>query len=645
MLVALAIGTTACGQPPAQRVLLVTIDTLRADHVGSYGHPTSHTPTLDALAREGVRFDAAIAPTPLTLPSHASLLTGQNPPRHGVRNNSTFALGMDVPTLPERLRDAGFATAAFVGAVVLDRRYGLDRGFDRYGDRMTPRLAAGQYSFAERRADQVVDEAIAWLQQAPDRFFAWVHLYDPHANHDPPPGFRAAFPRDPYLGEIAFSDAQVGRLLAAVSERYPDEGTLVIVTSDHGESRGEHGELTHSLSIYDATQRVPLILRGAGLPTGRVVADTVSLVDVAPTVLALAGAAALADPDGRDLTRTLDSPDPRIAYVETLATQIDLGWSPLLGLRSNRWKYIRAPRPELYDLAADPNELENRAAELSDEVSRLDALLSERLSGAAAAAASLEPDTETRRQLEQLGYLVAGPTPSDRVLGEVGGIDPKDGMTEASRLLVGVSLFKSGEVERGLAVLETVTHGGFLADQYRAEASLQLARLDAALEYARAAARAAPGIPQPRLVLGRVLEASGRTDEAVDLYRALAREDASLADPLVALGRLSESDGATDEAERWYTAAVERRSHSAEALWRLAALRIERGAEAADLLRELSETTIRQVEPSLRLARAWSAAGHRDAARRTLRRALETAPEEPRLHQALTALADAPGDG
>ncbi len=258
-----------CRQQPVlpERIVLVTVDTLRADHVGAYGAAQARTPTFDAVAAQGVRFETAISPVPLTLPTHASILTGRTPPAHGVRHNSVFKLADGIPTLAERMRDAGFATAAFVAAFVLDRQFGLGRGFETYDDQMAGHPSGGSsISYAERPADAVIDAALGWLAGAPDRFFLWVHLYDPHAEYAPPLGFAAAFPRSPYDGEIAFADAQLGRLVAEIDRRWDPARTLLVFTSDHGESLGEHGEPTHGYTLYDATQRVPLLMRGPGLP-------------------------------------------------------------------------------------------------------------------------------------------------------------------------------------------------------------------------------------------------------------------------------------------------------------------------------------------------------------------------------------------
>src|SRR5262245_6233424 len=315
-----------------ERIVLVSIDTLRADHVGCYGAEAVETPALDALAAEGVRFATAISPAPITLPSHTTLLTGRDPPQHGVRHNGLFRLPSDVPTLAERLRSAGFATAAFVSAFVLDSRFGLDRGFERYDDQLgIARSSGAPGSVAERRGDRTVDAALAWLAGAPDRFFLWVHLYDPHADYLPPSPWSERFAGRPYDGEIAFADAQLARLRAAVAERWPG-GTLWWVTSDHGERLGEHAEQTHSFSVYEATPHVPLLAAGPGVRRGAVVGEVVALADVAPSTLALAGLPALAGSTGSDLAPVLRgerAPADRPAWIETLATQVDMGWSPL----------------------------------------------------------------------------------------------------------------------------------------------------------------------------------------------------------------------------------------------------------------------------------------------------------------------------
>ncbi len=636
VLLAGLLGLACGGAPVPERIVLVTIDTLRADHVGCYGSSWVATPTLDGIAAEGVRFETAIAPTPLTLPSHSSLMTGLAPPHHGARNNSTFRLDEDVPVLAERLHAAGWATAAFVGAVVLDRQYGLARGFDIYDDHMAPRRSAGRFGFSERTANQVVDAALAWLRVAPERFFLWLHLYDPHGSYRPPREYQARFPTHPYAGEIAFADAELGRLLRAVRSRGDPERTLVVVTSDHGESLGEHGELSHSLTLYDATQRIPLLLAGAGLPRGRVVESLVRLLDVAPTILALARLDPLPGIDGRDLRETLNgarAPE-RLAYLETLSPQLDFGWSPLLGVRSGSFKYIRAPRPELYDLVADAQEAHDLAAQRPEVVAELDAALDAFLRGARPVVSTLAPDSEMRGRLEALGYVVGGAAAVQGELGRVGGFDPKDGLGLAQALLDAIGLVAEDRPHDALALLEPLEGGGFLLELHRAEVALRAGKPALAERSARAALALVPQSTGAHVALGEALLDAGRLDEAARAFQTAQELDEAAADSLVGLGRVAEARGRLDEAAALYARATERRGASPEALWRLAALRIEAGEPAGPLLGQLAEEMVLRPEAALRLAAAEIRAGRRSRAELLLSRALDRTPASAELRRA-----------
>ncbi|MEE8580120.1 MAG: sulfatase [Myxococcota bacterium] len=620
--------------------MLVTIDTLRADHVGCYSAGRAHTPTLDRIAAEGVRFAAAISPAPLTLPSHASLMTALDPPRHGVRNNSTFRLSDDVDTLAERMRARGLATGAFIAAVVLDRQYGLARGFDHYDDQMSLRYAAGESSFPERRAERVVDAALEWLETAPDRFFLWMHLYDPHANYDPPPGFAAAFLDDPYAGEIAYADFQLGRLLDEVRRRWPDERSLVVVTSDHGESRGEHSEISHSLTVYDATQHVPLLMSGPGVPRGRLVEELVRIVDVAPTILALLDFEPLLEVDGLDLRPTLRGhlTTPQLAYVETLSTQLDFGWSPLLGLRSARFKYIRAPRPELYDLLDDPRETQNLASERPDIVDELDHQLELRLARGRKVEPNLTPTAQERAQLLELGYVVSTGQLDEEELGRVGGIDPKDGLSQVSVMLRAVSLIEEDQAPAALELLDPIDAGGWMMDFYRAEAAREAGDLRGAEAFARAAIAADRGRVEGHLSLGRALETQGRFEAARAAFEAAEALDAAGSEALVGLGRIAETREDLKRAEALYEEAAARRGAKGEAVWRLAALRIESGRDAAELLDRLPAAARLRPRMTLRLARAEQSAGLHERARERLERALKRKPQSGELRAALEGL-------
>ena len=390
--------------PQARDLVLITIDTLRADRLGAYGYGRARTPHIDGLSARGVRFDRAFATAPITLPSHASLMTGRYPPGHGARHNG-IRVDPEVPSLAKTLSAAGFATGAFVSAFPLDRRFGLNGGFAAYGDRM-PRGARGRLE-NERPGRDAVDEARAWLSApgpagagATERRFLWVHLFEPHAPYGHAGSGRPI--ADRYDDEIAESDAQVGRILDALGTRAAS--ALVVVASDHGEAFGEHGEVSHSLFVYDTTLRVPLIMAGPGVPA-RTVGSPVSLVDVAPTLLRLLGLTPF-DSDGIDLAPALAGAElpARDLYAESFAPLLDFGWSPLRALRSGGFKYIEAPRPELYDTAGDPGEERDlstidgrRSADLRDRVNRY-------------SGATLEPgrlpaaDREALGRLQALGY-------------------------------------------------------------------------------------------------------------------------------------------------------------------------------------------------------------------------------------------------
>ena len=417
----------ACGgeRPPettsetgARSVLLITIDTLRADRLGVYGDPSARTPVIDALAARGARFSNAFATAPITLTSHASLLTGRYPPGHGARHNG-MRIDEGTPTLAETLKQAGFSTAAFVGAFPLDRRFGLDKGFDVYGDSM-PRGADGRPA-NERAGRLVADEAIAWLgTHRQQRFFLWVHLFEPHAPYGDARSGTSVQAR--YADEIAEVDVQVGRLLGALGEA--SASTLIAFTADHGEAFGEHGEIAHSIFVYDTTLRVPLILAGPGIPT-RTIDASVSLVDVAPTVLSGLGAGTL-DADGVDLMPAIagGAVPERTLYAESFAPLLDFGWSPLRSVRAGGWKLIAAPRPELFATAADRDEARDLAATERDRVAALQQQ-TDRFSPAALAVAR-GVDRESAARLQSLGYVSGSQTTSRA--------DPKDRRDLAAKI-------------------------------------------------------------------------------------------------------------------------------------------------------------------------------------------------------------------
>jgi len=643
-----ALVILGCGSPsssPAERVVLVTVDTLRADHLGSYGARNATTPILDTIAESGVRFDSAISPAPLTLPAHTTLMTALEPPEHGVRHNSTFRLGSGIPTLAESMQDAGFATAAVVGAVVLDRRFGLDRGFEFYDDAISGRASA-TVGFAERSADTVVDRALSWLERAPDRFFLWVHFYDPHADYAPPAGFAAAFARRPYDGEVAFVDAQLGRLIAALDERWPDGKTLLIVTSDHGESLGEHGESTHAYTIYGATQRIPLLVRGPGVPHGKVVTEPVGLVDVAPTVLALAGARPLPDIRGRDLTPAWLGAtfEPREIYAESMATHLDYGWSPLWGLRTGRYQYIRAPRRELYDLRNDPGETQNVARRHPEVAARLETLLTRRLAAGPRAESGLSSplDEEERARLQSLGYVVPESGAAlRRVPIDVEGPDPKDEIGVLAVLGEAQRDIQANRLKRALRRLAAIRGGGTAVPALRAAILVATGDFASAEAHARLVLAAEPDRPDLWIVLGRALAGQSRIGEARFAFERAARLEPGSLEAQTFLGGACQELGHSDEAIRAFERARQIDPTSAEPNWRLATLYFNRGSrdEATAILQDLAAEGVPLAPAaSARVVLAEARAGNLDAARKRLAAARLKHPEDPDLARVFDAL-------
>jgi arylsulfatase A-like enzyme/Flp pilus assembly protein TadD len=380
--------------PPS--VVLVTVDTLRADRIGR-----GLTPHLDRLALEGAHFTAARANAPLTLPSHATIMTGALPPEHGARENGDGAIDRSRPTLARVLREAGYRTGAFVGAFVLDRRFGLDDGFETYDDRIRRDPDAPNRLEAERRAAEVVDAAVRWIGADSRRpFFLWVHLYDPHAPYDPPAEFLARAGGGAYDGEVAYADAEAGRLLAAARAAAGDR-LLIAAAGDHGEGLGDHGESTHGMLAYDSTLRVPLIISGNGVERRRIDAP-VSLRDLAPTLLALAGRTPPPQMTGADV---LAGPASEI-YAETLYPRA-AGWSPLRVLVADQWKLVLSSEPELYDIRGDPAESTNASARHASVVSAMRARAQKIF--ASGVPAAVRPTRETDERLRALGYVSAPP--------------------------------------------------------------------------------------------------------------------------------------------------------------------------------------------------------------------------------------------
>lgn len=390
---------------------MISIDTTRADAIGAYGNKQIKTPIIDSFARDGTLFSNAVAHVPLTLPSHTTLMTGLLPAKNGVRDNHGYRLKQTIPTMASLFRDKGYKTAAFVSSVILDHRFGLDHGFDTYNDFIQFGSQQSVNPQNERIASATTAEAINWLlanQQNP--YFLFVHYYDPHAKYDPPEPYKSNFSNQ-YYGEIAYVDSQIGVLLKSVHDL---KNTVILITADHGEGLGEHGELGHGLFIYDSTIHIPFLIAGPGIAHGKKIAQQVQLVDVLPTFLELTGIQEPENLDGRSLLSLLDGKSWS-EYPAILETEypLGIGWSPLYAARSSQWKVIDAPEPELYNIKEDPKENKNEQGKTDSNVRKLSDKLQKYKKIPPMTEKSHTEDAELQEQLRSLGYLTGTSKPKD----------------------------------------------------------------------------------------------------------------------------------------------------------------------------------------------------------------------------------------
>ncbi len=670
------------GAPARPNVLLITIDTLRWDRLGCYGGRTGTTPVLDRLAARGVRFETAIMHVPLTAPSHASILTGLTPLRHGVRDNGAFVLPATLPTLGSVLGGAGYTTAAFVSGYPLDRRYGFASGFASYDDALPRGQGSRGLGYVERRADETTSRVIAWLAAGRERaagaaaadrprpWLAWVHYFDPHAPYEPPGEFAARFADRPYDGEVAFVDSQIGRLLQDLERNGDLARTVVLVTADHGESLGEHGEETHGVFIYDATLRVPFIVAGPGVASGRQSAVVARGVDVLPTLADLAGMSAPNETDGRSLRAALEgramADEP--AYIESILTQRHLGWAPLFGLRTATWKLIDAPRRELYDVAVDEREARNVAGEQPDRAASMARQLVAQMRVTAKAPAAA-PDRDAAERLRALGYLggaagVPAATP---------GRDPKDGVQLIARLEHGIADARA-HPDRAVAALEGVIAedpGIALAHRYLAMALAERGdhpRAAAELQWLRAqgtataedlvllseslrvtgrageaqkvlaeAARRDPGSPDPALTEARALMARQKPVEASEAFRRALAISPGHPDALAGLGEAALLQGDLEGAAAWFDQAVSRDPADPAPRLRLAVVRARQGRmqDALALFQRVVEVAPQNGEALAGLAAALARSGRAAEAVPYFERAVDAGLRTPAVFNGL----------
>jgi arylsulfatase A-like enzyme/Flp pilus assembly protein TadD len=629
-------------------VLLVTIDTLRADALGAYGNHDASTPWIDRLAAGGVRFETAHAQNVTTFPSHANILSGRYPFDHGVRDNISFRFPQEVDTLATLLAAHGYRTGAFVSAFPLASRFGLQRGFEVYDDRFIGVHSRTAFRLEERPGVETVALARRWLgAQAGRPFFCWVHVYEPHYPYEPPEPFASRFREDPYNGEVAAADAALGSLLDPILSAGKAGRTLVVLTGDHGESLGEHGEATHGILAYEATLRVPLVLYQPRLFSPRVVSEPVQHVDLLPTIL---DALALPVPDGLPGTSLVPlatgapSP-PRPSYFEALAGQLNRGWAPLYGVIYGRMKYIDLPIPELYDLARDPEENRNLAATEPDEVQAMRARLAP-LRAADRGAAPQPESAEVLDRLRSLGYVSAGPSPAKEQYTEDD--DPKrlialDGLLREVR-----GLYLQGDVKGALERCRELVRRRpqmALSLLYLAHLEREAGDVEAGVSALERALALNPADTTTLSLLGAYLIQAGRPAEAVRLLSDPARS--SDPDPEVlrslalALGRLHRGKEAVATLER----AREIDPQNVQLLVDLGTVRLMEGEVGP--AREAFEAALSE---NPRVARAESSLGFIDAqagrvepALEHMKKALALDPRECGTLLALASLASHQG--
>jgi arylsulfatase A-like enzyme/tetratricopeptide (TPR) repeat protein len=540
-------------KPSDLNLLLITLDTTRADHIGCYGYPRIETPHIDGLAAEGILFQNATSQTPLTLPSHSSIFTGTYPSWHGVRDNGGFYLEDDQETLAEVVRQAGWATSAFIGAFVLDSRWGVDQGFDYYYDNFDfAKYKKISLDSVQREGGEVVKAFFEWFDRnAPQKFFSWIHLYDPHSPYEPPEPFRTRYEKQEfglYDGEIAYADSLVGRVLEYLRGKGQLEKTVVVVVGDHGESLGEHKESAHGFFIYDATVSVPLIVR---IPStelrGKKIAAQVQNIDIMPTLCELLGLPVPKAVQGQSLLGLIAGRRPkqeRPAYSESFYPRYHYGWSELKSLRTSRYKFIKAPRPELYDLVLDPRENDNlfgRDGSLAGEFARKLEVLEKKTSRKATGENGPRPlDGDTREKLMALGYI--GGFTSEAKLNRPGALgDPKDKIVLYNKIKMAEGASSDREYDDALARLDEVIRedpGIMEARQVRANIYLQLDRPEEAAEECREALKIDPEYNAAIFTLALAYKRLKKYDEAIAGFNRALQLDPRDPKPHVNLGEI-----------------------------------------------------------------------------------------------------------
>ena len=645
----LALVSSACSRGVEGRrpnVLLITLDTVRADRLGCYGWQAASTPELDRIASEGALFENVWTPVPFTMPAHTTMLSGVYPSGHGLHVNYTGIVSDQVRLLPEILQQEGYRTGAFVAARVLHSDFGLGRGFEHFSN--VPEGGQTELEQVQRPGDQVTDEALAWIaEEDPRPFFAWVHLFDAHEPHVAPPGFEQSG-RDAYDSEITFLDSQVGRLLAALEAGGDDAETLLLVTADHGEGLGEHGEPSHGLFVYASTLHVPLLMRWPSrIPAGGRPKQLAGLVDLLPTILAQLDLASPPGVEGRDLGPLLHAQElpAQPLYFESEYAARTLRWAPLRGLISYPWKLIEAPQPELFDLSGDPGELENLAQAEPERVERMRTALGKlRASMSRHDATLILQDEKLDKELKNLGYLGGAETPGlDEVpLQQLR--DPKAGLEIFLDLRRADSLRETGEGESQLPALLALAES--LVERspespslwsLLAEARTQAKAWPQVEQALRRCLELKPDVPWRISALADAVREQGRTDEALALYLRALELEPSLGQTHSRIGMIQAQRGELPLAIESFRRFCELEPSSSNAHTNLANALLAAGQVDQGIL-SLERALVCDPDclPALRtLSEALRFRGRQAQAVEMLRRGLELAPEDPTLLSSL----------
>lgn len=627
------------GATPVRNLIVVTIDTLRADHLGCYGYKQIRTPNIDALAGDGFRFEHAFAVVPVTLPSHTTIFTGTYPMYSGMHDFGDNKLNASQPTLASVLKQQGYATGAVVASAVLDSRFGLNRGFDFYYDHFDfNRMQESNLDEMERPGDVVADQALDWLSKnSQGKFFFWMHLYDPHYPYRPPSPFSEEYKDHPYDGEIAFADGQVGRLIRFLKEKGLYQNTVIILSGDHGESLGEHGEKTHGFFIYNATLHVPLIIRLPGENGGKLVFANASLADLMPTALQILNVDVPREVQGRSLLPMMKDQKEngvRDLYAESFLPRIHFNWSELRGVETERYHFIDAPKPELYDLQKDPGETQNLITQkkaVADEMRAQLTTVIRQYSAGKELAEKTGLDPALMERLKSLGYAGfsgggSSPTIADRSLP-----DPKDRIEAYELISDAIEASQHGHYADSVEKLNSaakVEPGSVSIHYLQGLNFYRLGEFAKSVDELQKVMSVSPDYALAAFHLGLAQARIGQTDDAIATFKRTLELDSTNFSAAFDLGMLYSQKNMVKEAQAAFLQSVSIADNYAPGHRALGQLYLAQGQtdEAIRELRKAAELIPQDASTHAALAKALSAKGLDKEAEEEMRKAQEASP-------------------